>query len=420
MKVRNIVITAVVVVGVLYGGAKAYVYQTSKNFVDETLQRISPFVAVNYKSFSASLDGKFVLRGVTIEPRRLNDEIDVERIELQTPDVDFIFNSGKAYKRREIPKSLKVAIHGLTLDTDGQIFKILTRSASAEAARQGRRISGCGTVDPLGLKELREVGGGTLILDMGASYLFGEGTGGVRVHLDQSIRNAQSMSLDATISGVDNELREWSHAQPLLTYADLHMGLDSATIKKVRSYCATEAGISEDAFLKQTINQPDQAYLDRFHIVPGPGLRAAYLQLLKQGGELVIKARPKVPIELRNLTDYTPKDMVALFNPKVEINGKPVTDLSFNTEPGAGPAVDQKADTRGELVHHARFRRVKTRELSKYLGRDVKIFTTDGKLRAGLLSAVREGVLTIEQRVYGGSLTVQVPSADVEKAEVFM
>jgi len=419
MKVRNIVIAAVVVVGVLYGGARAYVYQTSKNFVDETLQRLSPFVAVEYRSFSASLDGKFVLGGVTIRPRRLGDEIDVERIQLQTPDVDFIFNSGKAYERREMPKSLNVSIHGLSLSTDGRIFELLSRSASRQADLQGRRLSGCGTVDPLGLKELRAVGGGTLIFDLTAGYRFGEGTGGVRVHVDQSIRNAQSMSLDATISGVSNDVREWSHAQPLLTQADVRMGLDSSTIKKVREYCAREAGISEDAFIKTTLDQPDQAYLDRFHIVPGAGLRAAYGQLLKQGGELAIHARPKVPIELRNLGDYAPKDVVALFDPQVEINGKPVTDLSFRTEPGAAAAATA-ADTRGKPVEVPRYHTVKAADLGRYLGRDVKVFTRDGNVRKGLLNGVRNQELIIEQRVYGGSLTVRVPIADIKQAEVYM
>jgi len=419
MKVRNIAIAAVVVVGVLYGGARAYVYQTSKNFVDETLQRMSPFAAVEYKSFSASLDGKFVLSGVTIRPRRLGDEIDVERIQLQTPDVDFIFNSGKAYERREIPKSLNISIHGLSLSTDGRIFELLSRSASRQADLQGRRLSGCGMVDPLGLKELRAVGGGTLILDLTAGYHFGDGTGGVRVHMDQSIRNAQSMSLDATISGVSNDVREWPRAQPLLTQADVRMGLDSATIKKVREYCASEAGISDDAFIKTTLDQPDQAYLDRFHIVPGPGLRAAYGQLLKHGGELAIHARPKVPIELRNLGDYAPKDVVALFDPQVEINGKPVADLSFRTEPGAAAAATA-ADTRGKAVEPPRYHTVKAADLGRYLGHDVKVFTHDGKVRNGLLNGVDKKELVIEQRVYGGSLTVRVPIADIKQAEVYM
>ena len=57
-------------------------------------------------------------------------------------------------------------------------------------------------------------------------------------------------------------------------------------------------------------------------------------------------------------------------------------------------------------------------EINTLTGREVRISTVDGKRRSGRVLSVEKGVISLEMRMHGGTLSTRVPITTTGKIEV--
>jgi hypothetical protein len=153
---------------------------------------------------------------------------------------------------------------------------------------------------------------------------------------------------------------------------------------------------------------------------------------LTQSGELLLTATPDAGINPAMLAAYQPADIVSMLNMGLSINGKPVGDLSFEV-PDLERLVAQftqgNASTGSKKMTQKRVTRPKARfittpvaELKRYIGREVRLYTKDDKIqrqpKQGILIAMNGKLLDVEQRLYGGKMTVHIPLDIIDHVEV--
>ena len=132
----------------------------------------------------------------------------------------------------------------------------------------------------------------------------------------------------------------------------------------------------------------------------------------------------------------------------VKVNGKEVSDLSFSmpdidhTKQGKKPstafslpAIDllrqedrqaarlpAKTKKMSKAVQSSsgrpRYRTVTRGEVNMLTGKQIRISTVDGKRRSGRVLSVKNGVISLEMRMHGGTLSTRVPVATAGKIEV--
>jgi hypothetical protein len=219
---------------------------------------------------------------------------------------------------------------------------------------------------------------------------------------------------------------------------------DDSYTGRLLKYCSQQSGRSEADTINAMVNQAAAVYMREWGFVPGPGIRAAYRSFLTHPGDLHITAKPGQPVDTASLALYKPQDRARMLNLKVQVNGKPVSDLSMLTmrhspaapstpRPSASHPAAPKVTTPPRVVHRAEppaapthqvstsaYRKVSKHSLGSHVGSPVRVYTNDGRLRAGVLAAYSDGEAVVEQHIYGGSFAVRVPERDINKVEVLL
>jgi hypothetical protein len=159
-----------------------------------------------------------------------------------------------------------------------------------------------------------------------------------------------------------------------------------------------------------------------------------------------VVAQPPSTLDLKTVHLYKPKDWPDLFGLIVKVNDKDVSDLSFSlpgvdlTQDDNGtasfslPGLDffgqqeQAAQTQVQAGKKSKaapsrssrphYRAVTRGEAKKLVGRDVRISTVGGKRRSGRVLNVNNGIISLEMRMHGGTLSTRVPLATASKIEV--
>lgn len=119
----------------------------------------------------------------------------------------------------------------------------------------------------------------------------------------------------------------------------------------------------------------------------------------------------------------------------LSVNDQPVTDLSFSLPQGN----EQLADLFGAVAPaasgenggseavpapaspkpRARFIATPVAQLTRYIGSDVRVYGSERvDPQQGILMALGDRQLELEQRLYGGKMTLYIPLDKISRAEV--
>ena len=266
--------------------------------------------------------------------------------------------------------------------------------------------------------------------------------------MDYSNHDAEQAEFTMTLDGVGNSLTSVAVARRQLGSVTKNFSPDAEFSRKTLEYCAAKQGVNLQTFVTALFEQSDDQYMQDLGFVPGPGIRAAMKELMLNAGELSVVAQPTSTLDLKTVHLYKPEDWPDLFGLIVKVNGKEVSDLSFSMPgidhtkqgskqsaafslPGidflnqedeqAAPAPANTEKTSGVVQSSSgrpRYHTVTHGEVNMLTGRHIRISTVDGKRRSGRVLSVKNGVISLEMRMHGGTLSTRVPVATAGKIEV--
>ena len=422
---------------VVYAGIKAYIHHNVKSTLTDLVATAAPFASIHYDGIGSTLGGKISIEGIKVQPTGLTDVVHIKDIEIQTPGLKFLLFGSRKIRDGEFPEKMQLALHGVTLDLDGQMMDMLDRFLSA-AADSGavRAVSHCGDIQYFGPRQYRKLGYDTLVMDMTLGYEYEKVLERLRMQMEWQTRDMASFKAEFIMSGGRLSLRESLASPPRMTAVNA-VYKDLSITDRMKRYCASASGTSAEEYINAEVDQSDAAYLHKWGFVPGPGIRAAYRQFLQNPGEVRIEARSPEGIDPASLKLFRPEDAVSMLNLGVKVNGTAVTDLSYRRAAADEPATAGKAaavpggesvtarpapgtgSARAEPeVTKSGYRAVRLGELPQHLGRQVRVFLIGNVVREGMLAEVQGKELVLERRYAGGAMTVRVAVNRIEKIEV--
>lgn len=421
----------------VYAGIKAYIRYNVKSALTDLVTTAAPFASIHYDGIGSTLGGKISIEGVKVQPTGLTDVVHIKDIEIQTPGLKFLLFGSRKIRDGEFPEKMRLALHGVTLDLNGQMMDMLDRFLSA-AAESGaaRAVSHCGDTQYFGPRQYRKLGYDTLVMDMTLGYEHEKILERLRMQMEWQTRDMASLKAEFIMSGGRLSLRESLASPPRMTAVNA-VYKDLSITDRMKRYCASASGTTVEDYINAEVDQSDAAYLHKWGFVPGPGIRAAYRQFLQNPGEVQIEARSPEGIDPASLKLFRPEDAVSMLNLSVKVNGTAVADLSYRREAAdeavpagkaaAVPGSEPGASRPGPVARSARaepaepksgYRAVRLGELPQHLGRRVRIYLVGNVMREGVLAEVQGKNLTLERRYAGGAMTVRVAVNRIEKIEV--
>lgn len=443
MKITHLVAGIAVAVGLVLGGVKGYVHYQVKSTVDDTLDMARLFVDVQYKDLDTDLSGSATLFGISIFPNDFPENFAIDALTLRGPDLDFLLNGFEnSAQRGELPQQLELDMRGLHLRTDGYFLSTLEKSMQEVGKLLRMESDGCGLGILFGYQDFKALGLSEILMNMRMGYRFSDTSPGMELLFDYSA-GGESAHISIGLTQVSRSLGAARGGMPKLREMKIHFRPDADMTRKVVEHCANTRGIDTATYLTQLIEEPDAQYMLHLGFVPGPGLRAALHDLLRDPGEVHIQIRPYEPVDVSQLVLYSTEQMPDLLMLSVSVNGRPIEDLSMssldlsemvdpvalkNLEDGdiwlehfgiqRPQTASSTATTQNSKVTTGQYAAVERNELNKHIGKPVRILASGGRKRSGILLKLHNGVATLEERIYGGTLTSRVALGDIKKVEV--
>lgn len=422
---KKLVLILILAPAAVYLGLKGYIHHNVKVALEQLTTVAGPFVSIRYGGIRSSLDGSFTIENIKLQPTGMTDVFPIRELTVETPGLGFLLSAKSRLASGDFPDRLRLVINGLNLDLSSPMMSSFDSLLGAVAAsRPAATRRHCGGAQIFGPREYRKLGYETLDMDIATGYQMDKNLGRIVVTVDWRTRDMARLESTLTFSGREAMFRPGATERPQLTAVQATY-TDLSYLDRVKRHCAEADGVSVDDYVR-AVSADDSEFIAVWGFAPGPGLREAYRQFVQKPGEFRIEAHPADGFDPRSLALYKAKDIPAMLNLTLHVNGTPVTDLSISEAvPAAAATGDREAapagSPAGKVLPPAPeppgYRRVTPETLAQYIGRDVRV-RSGGQQREGVLTEVAANVITVERRYGAGNMAFKVPIKQISQVEV--
>ena len=311
---KNLLIGAIVLGGLGYGGAKLYLHHEVSGAMDQAVLMASPFAKIEYEGVSSTLSGELMVDGLKVLVQGYSDEIHIDRIGIDTPSfLSLLEISDFASMQSEgMPEYFGFIVEGLRVPVDADYYQDIY--ALAQQARGGgtaddpaAQCTGRYGFSPQALSGLGyedQVVSMSLFMRDEPKHLL----------LDMTLNLQDMWDLEANLSLDGNLLSGIAMRTPHVPrLGDMRIAYtDRSLNERVADYCA-QLGLSP----LETM----QAQIDTFKYVGTANgiefdeyMLDPYKEFLNGKSTLLVTARPNEPIALSQIDLYKPSDVPALLN----------------------------------------------------------------------------------------------------------
>ncbi|WP_435684695.1 hypothetical protein [Sedimenticola selenatireducens] len=426
MKLKRVLSITLVVGLVAYAALKGAVYYQVKTGLGRLTAMVAPFATLKYEAIESALQGSVAVTGISVMPADAPVGTRIERIELQGEGTRFLLDLLKGFDAERPPRRLQLSVSRMAMPLGGGYLQQWFPASSATEPDI------CTLGGLLGQTQIERLGFRQRLADTRLRYDFDRRSGEMTLLMDYTLDGLAALSVEMSL----NKLSPMdAGATPVLERFSLHYRIDPDYMRRTVDYCAGEAGLDSAAFIDRLFTGGSTYYANNLGFIPGEGLRSALRRLISRPGDLLITSVPDSQFSPALLQQYKPQELVRLLGLSLSVNDQPVTDLSFSLPQGN----EQLADLFGTLAPaasgengggetvpapaspkpRARFMATPVARLSRYIGGDVRVYGSErDDPQQGILMSLRDRQLELEQRLYGGKMTLYIPLEKISRVEV--
>ena len=243
------------------------------------------------------------------------------------------------------------------------------------------------------------------------------------------VREGGELKLEVRLQNVTDEgFRGGQLGTALLSTFRVKVTVEPGFGRRLVRRCAARLQLTPAAFESRLAAAALES-LERWGVVPGPGLERVLQRYAKEWGSLELDLQPPVPMSLAFLPFVPAEQLHEKLGLELLVNGEAVEGLRFGRVEGvpekksvrrtareAAPRPQGDQRTRRQWV----YRSVDPGRLSLYLGHRVRLQERGDPVRQGVLVEVRDDRAVVEQRVKGGKFMAHLSLEDLVKAEVLL
>ncbi|AKH21207.1 hypothetical protein [Sedimenticola thiotaurini] len=427
MKLKRLLLISGVVGLVAYGALKGAVYYQVKNQMDRLGAIVAPFASLEYDGIGSSLAaGSVAVNGITLTPREALVGIQVEQVELKGDGPGFLLSLLTGFKPDQPPERAQLQIRRMSTPLLGGYLDYWHPAGSSSPPDL------CTLGGLIWQTEIERLGFRQRMADVRLRYDLDRRSGELTLQMGYYQDGLAALSVETTLAGL---VGMNGAKMPQMERFSLLYRIDPDYMRGAVNYCAKESGLAPAAFIEQLFAVRPPELGKQLGFVPGEGLRKALRQLVSRPGELLLTAVPDKSFSPARLQQYQPQELVRQLGIGLSVNDQPVTDLSFSLPKRDKPfteLLDQvTSGATGEAPQaassvsppparpRARFMETPVEQLGRYVGSHARLYASDrDEPQRGILMGLNNNRMELEQRLYGGKMTLYVPLGKISRAEV--
>lgn len=306
---RNLVVVAVLAVGV-YFGAKFYVQYKVARDLDTVLAQARPFVDVSYTNVVATMGGELRVEGVTARLAQFEDDLKIDSVNVLTPGFFFLLGFDNRERNFEFPGELGFELKGLRARVDADFMKEIENLSEPQlATRKLTAADRCAStygMTPAALKRL-----GYYEMNVDFRTVFRREGDHFTIDVGAHVADMYDFDVTLTLGGIADPTALARGARPLLVNARMDY-VDRSLNGRILAYCAEQQVSADEVIAAQileleTVARSSGMELDAMLIGP-------YTEFLRGKQRLTVTSRPSRPIDLTQIGLYKPSDVPNLLN----------------------------------------------------------------------------------------------------------
>lgn len=314
---KNLIIGAVILGAVGYGGSKLLLHHKIESGVDTAVMAISPFVNVKYDGVSSTMSGELTIDAIEARITGFNDAISVDRLGIDTPSyfsllglADIAENMGDPDD--VIPEHFGFIAEGVRMRVDADYFRKLhdelQKVTQADDVDEPAAVcTGKYGFSPATLEEL-----GYVEQVVSVSAHFRRQPSSYSVSVKSSVEDMWVIDAEMTLSGnMVAEMSQGPRARPKLSAMRIEY-IDQSLNKRVADYCA-RLGLSSEQIVAAQLDKLSH-FGKEFGIEFDEYVIDPYTEFVGGKSRLVITAKPTEPISVSQISLYKPSDVPALLD----------------------------------------------------------------------------------------------------------
>ena len=314
---RNLIIWAVLLGGIGYGGAKFYLHHKVESGMDSAVMMMAPYADVSYKGVSSTVSGKLTVNGVRARIKGFNDEIRIDRFGIDTPSFLTLMElgdmaSGLQSSKGHMPDYIGFVIEGLHMPVNADYFETLYEFGISMISPSDIDDSAVQCTGKYGFSPdtLAELGYREQVVSM-AMYLR-QAPGNFAIEISANTADMWDIDAEMQFAGdMQVEMAKGPMARPKLSSLQFEI-TDRSLNQRVRDHCR-DRGLSDAQILQAQLDALE-FFGDSNGIVFDDYVVTPYKEYLAGKPTLLVTARPNEPLNLTQIALYKPSDVPALLN----------------------------------------------------------------------------------------------------------
>ncbi|MFZ0487796.1 MAG: hypothetical protein WAL83_12425 [Arenicellales bacterium] len=411
-RTRNWTILLILIPALAYGAAKAMVWYSVRNSVQNVRESLSPFASLDYAKIASPVFGSFGVTGIRIKPRVFEDEISIGSALVHIDDPIEKFKFLRSSMDERLPTSLHFSLHDVRVPLTGDIAAWFGNNA-ASGNTSGASPPACDTGAAVTVADMKRMGYDELVGNVVLDYSYDRRSGGLNTYLKLTLQDMAELTLEGTIPASEVVFNA-ERVKGVPKFSDLSLSLqDLSWASRFDKYCSQAMGITEAQYIQKRMMDTRKAF-EAADFDPSPELLAGLEKFTTGKATLTISLNPRDPISLTQLpAGNDPAYLIDSLGIDVMVDGEPVKNLGQAKKTEVAKAAEKKSEAREET-----FKLTPIQELPQYLKSRVQVFVTDGNVHRGYLDSIDADKLVITRHLVGGSATFNVSRKDVAKVLV--
>jgi hypothetical protein len=311
---KNLVVWALILAGVSYGGAKFYLHTKVADTMDTAVLMMSPYADVEYDGVRSTMSGELTIEGIRVKVHEFRDDIRIDRIGIDTASffsllqmTDYMSMQGGG-----VPDSFGFLMKGLRVPTDADYFDEMYELTATfrGAASSDDAAAMCTGKYGFSPKTLVELGYDEQVISMSMNV---RNQGGrFTLNVNSAIEDMWDVDASLTLAGdLDSVMINGASYRPRLSDMTIDY-TDRSLNERIRKYCG-RLGLSDEQTLKAQMDtfmfygETNGIEFDEYMLDP-------YAEFLRGKSGLIVTAKPNEPIAMSQIDLYKASDVPALLN----------------------------------------------------------------------------------------------------------
>lgn len=433
---RKILIVVILLPLILVGSILGITYYKLQETMDMLVTQLSPFGVLKYGGLSTSLSGRLTVKNLSFDIRGTDDTIHITSISYLPPHLLYLFQDNSTIKQGRLPESMRLEIIGLNMDLFGNVTEDLEETINLANANLKGVNPLCGGKVYFGPREYREMGYEEVTIDSNIHYTFNKQARTASVTFAETMHDMSETYIKINLTGfTSNRISQLMTPEGMPRIGMITIEYtDKSLFKRIVQNCAEKSEMPLEEYIDAEVNQNPEYFAYVWGgVIPGPGIRQAYQNFLLDPQSISVSIQIPEDVTSDSLNLFQPEDIPGLLNMQLSVNGRPVEDLSFTFFDGKisdlSAKVEKSLDDKNApppkekakaLLKPAKYYKVSTSKLPRYIGKKVEITTTSNQVREGKLTRISGNTMHLRRHISGGTYDMTVSISRIKSARVWL